>query len=37
MQQFRPSGFKAMMGAEAIKELLKRVRSTSWASSCASA
>jgi DNA-directed RNA polymerase subunit beta' len=23
--QFRPSGFKAMMGAEAIKELLKRV------------
>jgi DNA-directed RNA polymerase subunit beta' len=24
-QQFRPSGFKAMMGAEAIKELLKRV------------
>ena len=25
-QQFRPSGFKAMMGAEAIKELLKRVQ-----------
>src|ERR671935_20288 len=24
-QQYRPSGFKAMMGAEAIKELLKRV------------
>jgi len=24
-QQFRPAGFKAMMGAEAIKELLKRV------------
>ncbi len=24
-QQFRPTGFKAMMGAEAIKELLKRV------------
>ena len=24
--QFRPSGFKAMMGAEAIKELLKRVQ-----------
>ena len=24
-QAFRPSGFKAMMGAEAIKELLKRV------------
>src|SRR5258708_32878369 len=23
--QYRPSGFKAMMGAEAIKELLKRV------------
>jgi len=23
---FRPSGFKAMMGAEAIKELLKRVQ-----------
>src|SRR5712675_1612492 len=27
-QQFRPSGFKAMMGAEAIKELLKRVDTT---------
>jgi DNA-directed RNA polymerase subunit beta' len=26
--QFRPSGFKAMMGAEAIKELLKRVEIT---------
>jgi len=26
-QQYRPSGFKAMMGAEAIKELLKRVNS----------
>src|SRR6202035_3693982 len=25
-QQYRPSGFKAMMGAEAIKELLKRVQ-----------
>ncbi len=25
-QQFRPTGFKAMMGAEAIKELLKRIR-----------
>ena len=24
-QQYRPSGFRAMMGAEAIKELLKRV------------
>jgi DNA-directed RNA polymerase subunit beta' len=24
-QQYRPAGFKAMMGAEAIKELLKRV------------
>src|SRR4051794_25511909 len=24
-QQFRPTGFKALMGAEAIKELLKRV------------
>ncbi len=24
-QQFRPTGFKAMMGAEAIKELLKRI------------
>ncbi|HEX4154752.1 MAG TPA: DNA-directed RNA polymerase subunit beta' [Acidobacteriaceae bacterium] len=24
-QQYRPTGFKAMMGAEAIKELLKRV------------
>ena len=24
-QQYRPSGFKAMMGAEAIKELLRRV------------
>ncbi len=24
-QQYRPSGFKAMMGAEAIKEILKRV------------
>jgi DNA-directed RNA polymerase subunit beta' len=24
-QQFRPAGFKAMMGAEAIKELLKRI------------
>ncbi len=24
-QQFRPGGFKAMMGAEAIKELLKRI------------
>jgi DNA-directed RNA polymerase subunit beta' len=24
-QQYRPSGFKALMGAEAIKELLKRV------------
>jgi DNA-directed RNA polymerase subunit beta' len=24
-QQYRPSGFKAMMGAEAIKELLKRI------------
>src|SRR5918911_1713324 len=28
-QQYRPSGFKAMMGAEAIKELLKRVDSDS--------
>ena len=27
-QQFRPTGFKAMMGAEAIKELLKRVDTT---------
>jgi len=27
-QQYRPSGFKAMMGAEAIKELLKRVEVT---------
>jgi DNA-directed RNA polymerase subunit beta' len=27
-QQYRPSGFKAMMGAEAIKELLKRVEIT---------
>jgi DNA-directed RNA polymerase subunit beta' len=26
-QQYRPTGFKAMMGAEAIKELLKRVNS----------
>ena len=26
--QYRPSGFKAMMGAEAIKELLKRVEVT---------
>ncbi|HUD23946.1 MAG TPA: DNA-directed RNA polymerase subunit beta' [Acidobacteriaceae bacterium] len=26
--QYRPSGFKAMMGAEAIKELLKRVEIT---------
>jgi DNA-directed RNA polymerase subunit beta' len=25
-QQYRPAGFKAMMGAEAIKELLKRVQ-----------
>src|SRR6059058_3921983 len=25
-QQYRPTGFKAMMGAEAIKELLKRVQ-----------
>src|SRR5207245_742132 len=24
-QQYRPAGFKAMMGAEAIKELLKRI------------
>src|SRR5213078_5068299 len=24
-QQYRPAGFKAMLGAEAIKELLKRV------------
>src|SRR4030088_1261276 len=30
-QQFRPSGFKAMMGAEAIKELLKRVDVTELA------
>lgn len=27
-QQYRPTGFKAMMGAEAIKELLKRVEVT---------
>ncbi|AEU35138.1 DNA-directed RNA polymerase subunit beta' [Granulicella mallensis] len=30
-QQYRPSGFKAMMGAEAIKELLKRVEITELA------
>jgi DNA-directed RNA polymerase subunit beta' len=30
-QQYRPSGFKAMMGAEAIKELLKRVEVTELA------
>ncbi|HXC97343.1 MAG TPA: DNA-directed RNA polymerase subunit beta' [Edaphobacter sp.] len=30
-QQFRPTGFKAMMGAEAIKELLKRVDVTELA------
>src|ERR1700710_609769 len=29
--QYRPSGFKAMMGAEAIKELLKRVEVTELA------
>src|SRR3979411_2004729 len=29
--QYRPSGFKAMMGAEAIKELLKRVEITELA------
>src|SRR5881227_382689 len=31
-QQFRPTGFKAMMGAEAIKELLKRVEVESLSS-----
>src|SRR6516164_8794284 len=30
-QQYRPTGFKAMMGAEAIKELLKRVDVTELA------
>ncbi|GGA53067.1 DNA-directed RNA polymerase subunit beta' [Edaphobacter acidisoli] len=30
-QQYRPSGFKAMMGAEAIKELLRRVDVTELA------
>ena len=30
-QQYRPAGFKAMMGAEAIKELLKRIEVDSLA------
>ncbi|MGA7647676.1 MAG: DNA-directed RNA polymerase subunit beta', partial [Terriglobales bacterium] len=30
-QQYRPTGFKAMMGAEAIKELLKRIEVDSLA------
>src|SRR5450759_2363077 len=30
-QQYRPAGFKAMMGAEAIKELLKRIEVESLA------
>jgi DNA-directed RNA polymerase subunit beta' len=34
-EDFGPVKFRAQMGAEAIKELLKRVTSKSWPPSCA--